>query len=63
MKGSERTRAPKGVQQIKGTKDRFYRVALGPKKNYRVIYQIVDEVLLVLVVDVGDRKEVYTHLK
>jgi len=29
------------------------------RKNYRAIYQIRDEVLLVLVVKVGDRKEVY----
>ena len=35
----------------------------GAGKNYRVIYQIRDEVLLVLVVKVGDRKEVYRRVK
>jgi mRNA-degrading endonuclease RelE of RelBE toxin-antitoxin system len=34
-----------------------------PGKNYRVIYQIRDEVLLVLVVRVGNRKEVYRRVK
>jgi mRNA interferase RelE/StbE len=33
------------------------------EKLYRVIYQIRDEILLVLVVKVGDRKEVYRRLK
>jgi mRNA interferase RelE/StbE len=44
-------------------KEKLYRVHVGPKKNYRAIYQIKDEVLLVLVVRVGDRKEVYRRLK
>ena len=52
---------PPGLKPIKGSKERFYRVPLGPKKNYRVIYQILDQVLLI--VDVGDRKEVYRRLK
>ncbi len=45
------------------TKEKLYRVYVGPAKNYRVIYQIRDEVLLVLVVRVGDRKEVYRRIK
>jgi len=45
------------------TKEKLYRVYVGPGKNYRVIYQIRDEVLLVLVVRVGDRKEVYRRVK
>jgi len=45
------------------TKEKLYRVYVGPGKNYRVIYQIQDEVLLVLVVKVGDRKEVYRGLR
>ena len=50
------------MEQIE-TKDRLYRVYVGPGKNYRAIYQIRDEVLLVLVVKVGDRKEVYRRVK
>lgn len=41
------------------TKERLYRVAVGPGKNYRVIYQIQDAVLVVLVVKVGNRKDLY----
>lgn len=58
----ERRGRPHGVEQIE-TKDRLYRVYVGPGKNYRAIYQIQDEVLLVLVVKVGDRKEVYRRVK
>ena len=45
------------------TKENLYPVYVGPGKNYRAIYQIRDEVLLVLVVKVGDRKEVYRRVK
>ncbi len=45
------------------TKEKLYRVYVGPGKNCRVIYQIRDEVLLVLVVRVGGRKEVYRRVK
>lgn len=53
---------PHGVEKIE-TKEKLYRVYAGPGKNYRVIYQIRDEVLLVLVAKVGDRKEVYRRVK
>ena len=42
------------------TKEKLYRVYVGPGKNYRVIYQVRDQVLLV---KVGDRKEVYRRVK
>ena len=53
---------PHGVEKLE-TKEKLFRVYAGPGKNYRVIYQIRDEVLLVLVVRVGDRKEVYRRVK
>jgi mRNA interferase RelE/StbE len=53
---------PHGVQKME-TAEKLYRVYVGPRKNYRVIYQILDEVLLVLVVKIGDRKDVYRGLK
>jgi len=53
---------PHGVQKME-TKEKLYRVYVGPGKNNRVISQIRDEVLLVLVVKVGDRKEVYRRVK
>jgi mRNA interferase RelE/StbE len=53
---------PLGVKKME-TNEKLYRVYVGPGKNYRAIYQIRDEVLLVLVVKVGDRKEVYRRVK
>jgi len=53
---------PHGVQKIE-TKAKLYRVHVGPGKNYRVIYQIRDEVLLVVVVKVGHQREVYRRLR
>ncbi len=46
---------PVGVKKLSGEKD-IYRVRAG---NYRVLYQIVDKVLVVVVVSVGHRREVY----
>jgi mRNA interferase RelE/StbE len=51
-----------GVEKME-TKEKLYRVYVGPGKSYRAIYQIRDEILLVLVVKVGDRKEVYRRVK
>ena len=53
---------PHGIEKLEA-QEKLYRIALGPGKNYRAIYQIRDEVLLVLVVKVGDRKEVYRRVK
>ena len=53
---------PQGVERLEA-KGKLYRLYVGPVKDYRVIYQIRDEVLVVLVVRVGDRKEVYRNLK
>jgi mRNA interferase RelE/StbE len=46
---------PHGHKKLKGN-EHLYRIRSG---NYRVIYQIQDKVLIVLVVRIGDRKEVY----
>jgi mRNA interferase RelE/StbE len=53
---------PPGVEKLK-TKEKLYRIHVGPGKNYRAIYQIRDEILLVLVVKVGNRKDVYRRLE
>ena len=50
---------PRWVEKIKGTKESIYRLAWG---NYRILYTIVDDKLLVIVVDVNDRKDVYKNL-
>lgn len=46
---------PTGVEKLRGTKNR-YRVRAG---DYRVIYEVEDDLLLVLVVRIGHRREVY----
>jgi mRNA interferase RelE/StbE len=46
---------PIGVKKLSGEKD-IYRVRMG---NYRVLYQIIDKVLVVVVVSIGHRREVY----
>ena len=46
---------PSGVKKLVGEED-VYRVRAG---DYRIVYQIQDAVLLVLVVRVGHRRDVY----
>ena len=46
---------PNGVKKLKG-KGEFYRIKVG---NYRVIYEINDGELVIVVVEIGHRKEVY----
>lgn len=45
---------PPGCTKLKGAE--LYRVRVG---DYRIIYEIQDNVLMVLVVKVGHRREVY----
>lgn len=47
---------PRPHNHIKLTNLEAYRIRVG---NYRVIYEILDNVLTVTVVDVADRKEAY----
>lgn len=53
---------PRGVEKLE-TADKLHRIRVGPGRRYRAIYQIRDEVLVVLVVKVGHRKEVYRGVK
>ena len=46
---------PMGAEKLSGAHDK-YRIRQG---NFRVLYEIEDEVLTVYVVKVADRKEVY----
>lgn len=46
---------PAGLKKLKGFGQR-YRVRVG---NYRIVYEVRDRLLLVLVLDVGDRKDIY----
>ena len=49
---------PRRVEKLKGEDD-LYRIRVG---DYRVIYQVRDKALIVLVVKIGDRKEVYKRI-
>jgi mRNA interferase RelE/StbE len=48
---------PAGVKKLTA-EENFYRVRVG---DYRIIYQIRDRELLVLIVKVGHRREIYTR--
>jgi mRNA interferase RelE/StbE len=47
---------PPGVKKLAGDSEDLYRIRVG---DYRVVYQIQDDRLIVLVVRVGHRRDVY----
>jgi len=55
MDGLAKEPRPKGVNRLTGAAD-LYRIRVG---DYRVVYQIQDNRLIVLVVRIGHRKDVY----
>jgi mRNA interferase RelE/StbE len=50
---------PHGVEKLEGKRDSFYRLRVG---DYRILYEIQDEILLILVIKVGHRREVYRRM-
>ena len=50
---------PNGVKKLKG-EDNLYRIRVG---DYRVVYEIEDNVLLIIVIRVKHRNEVYRDEK
>jgi mRNA interferase RelE/StbE len=46
---------PEGYAKLKGS-DNLFRIRVGP---YRIIYTIQDDKLIVLVLEIGDRKDIY----
>ena len=46
---------PAGVEKLSGTNEK-YRIRQG---DYRIVYEIQDDVLIVYVVRIADRKDVY----
>ncbi len=46
---------PRRAEKLQGEEDLF-RIRIG---DYRVIYQVQDKVLLILVVKIGHRREIY----
>lgn len=55
MKTLQDNPRPQGAKKLAG-EDNLYRIREG---DYRIIYMIQDKALIVLVLKVGDRKEVY----
>ena len=51
----ENTPRPPGAEKLSGIED-TYRIRVG---DYRILYEIRDRVLLILVVEVGHRRDVY----
>jgi mRNA interferase RelE/StbE len=49
------TPRPAGVKQLAAS-EKLYRIRVG---DYRILYQILDRVLRVLVVEIGHRRDVY----
>ena len=47
---------PQGVKLLKGKDREAYRIRVG---DYRILYQIQKEMLTILVIKIGHRKEVY----
>ena len=48
---------PDGCKKLQGSKESpFYRIRCG---DYRVVYAINDDILLILVIEIGHRKEIY----
>jgi mRNA interferase RelE/StbE len=54
----EKDPRPHGVKKLEGN-DNLYRIRKG---DYRIIYQIQDKKLIVLVVLIGNRREIYRKL-
>ena len=49
---------PSGVKKLAG-REPYYRIRV---RDYRVIYEIQDQVLVVLILKVGPRRDVYRNL-
>jgi mRNA interferase RelE/StbE len=49
---------PPGVKKLEGVRD-LYRLRAG---DYRILYQVEDARLVVIVVDVGNRRDIYRSL-
>ena len=48
------------IKKLKGAKENYYRLRVG---NYRVLFKKEEEQLIIIVIRIGHRKEVYFSLK
>jgi mRNA interferase RelE/StbE len=53
------TPRPPGCKQLKGKNREYLRIRVG---DYRIIYTVEDSVLLIVVIFVGHRREIYRKL-
>jgi len=50
---------PSGSKKLKGsTKKPLYRIRIG---DYRVVYSIFDNILTILIIEIGHRKDIYSR--
>lgn len=59
LDGLEQNPWPAGHKKLKGSKEVFFRIRVG---DYRVVYQVEEERLVVVLVRIGHRREVYRNL-
>lgn len=52
---------PDGYIKMTNTKVDLYRIRSGTRGDFRIVYMIEDKKLLVIIVRVGDRKEIYRN--
>ena len=52
----EQEPTPSGSIKLKGYKDVLYRIRSG---DYRIVYSIKQKMLIVLIVEIGHRREIY----
>jgi mRNA interferase RelE/StbE len=51
---------PTGVKALKSKRGDFYRLRVG---DYRILYEIRDKLLLIIVIKIGHRREVYRKIQ
>ena len=52
----EKDPLPAGSIKLKGSKEVLYRIRSG---DYRVVYSVKQDVLIILVIEIGHRREIY----
>jgi mRNA interferase RelE/StbE len=50
---------PSGIKKIEG-EDELYRLRVG---DYRILYQVKGKILLVLIIGIGHRRDIYRRLR
>ncbi|NDJ23772.1 type II toxin-antitoxin system RelE/ParE family toxin [Nostoc sp. B(2019)] len=58
-RSNESALRPDGVKKLKN-RDKGYRIRVG---DYRIIYDIIDDILLIIIVDLGHRSNIYKDKK